>query len=174
MSFFRVTLLCFLLFNFSLANADKINDKDILKSDEFDFYAGTFDVIDKEGDDKTSLFGVEHINEILYRDTMLGKFRPLTGAFLTGDNGIYIYTGVEAEYKLGFITLSPSFSPGFYEAGNGKDLGSPLEFKSEIKLGFNLFKNSKISYSYNHISNNDWGDKNPGTNNEHLTFSTQF
>ena len=26
------------------------------------FYTGTFDVIDKEGDDQTNLFGIEHKN----------------------------------------------------------------------------------------------------------------
>ena len=29
---------------------------------EISFYTGTFDLIDKEGDDKTSLFGIEHKN----------------------------------------------------------------------------------------------------------------
>ena len=49
-----------------------------------------------------------------------------------------------------------------------------LEFKSEIKIGFNIFENSKLSYSYSHISNNDWGDTNPGTDNQHITFSKKF
>ena len=133
---------------------------------------GEFD--DQPTDDEINAAWIAYKNEDLYKDTFLGKFRPLTGAFITGDNGVYMYTGVEAEYGFGPITLSPSFAPGIYEEGQGKDLGSPLEFKSEIKVGFNLFKNSKISYSYNHISNNDWGDINPGSNNEHLTFSTQF
>ena len=44
------------------------------------FYTGTFDVIDKEGDDKTTLFGIEHKNPNLFRDTILGKFKPVTGA----------------------------------------------------------------------------------------------
>ena len=46
-------------------------------------YTGTFDVIDKEGDDKTSLLGVEHKNTDLFRDTF-GTFTPITGAFITG------------------------------------------------------------------------------------------
>ena len=36
---------------------------------DISFYTGTFDVIDKEGDDQTSLFGVEHKNPDLFRDT---------------------------------------------------------------------------------------------------------
>ena len=138
------------------------------------FYTGTFDVIDKEGDDQTSLFGIEHKNPNLFRDTFLGEFKPVTGAFMTGDSSVYFYTGIEAQYGIGPLKILPSFTPGYYEKGDGKDLGSVLEFKSEIKVGFDIFENSKLSYSYSHISNNDWGDKNPGTDNQHITFSKNF
>ena len=50
----KLKLLIFLMiFNFSTVIAeDKIN--------ELSFYSGTFDVIDKEGDDQATLFGLEH------------------------------------------------------------------------------------------------------------------
>ena len=137
-------------------------------------YTGTFDVIDKEGDDQTSLFGIEHKNQNLFRDTFLGKFKPVTGAFMTGDSSVYLYTGIEGQYGIGPLKILPSFAPGYYEKGDGKDLGSVLEFKSEIKVGLELFENSKLSYSYSHISNNDWGDTNPGTDNQQITFSKNF
>ena len=63
---------------------------------------------------------------------------------MTGDNSLYLYTGVQAEYNLGFLNIIPSFAPGYYEAGDGKDLGSALEFKSEIKFDINIFENSTI------------------------------
>ena len=137
-------------------------------------YTGTFDVIDKEGDDQTSLFGIEHKNPNLFRNTFLGKFSPVSGGFMTGDSSVYLYTGVEGQYGIGRLKILPSFTPGVYEKGNGKDLGSTLEFKSEIKLGFDIFENSKIGYSYSHISNNDWGETNPGTDNQQNTFSKNF
>ena len=141
---------------------------------ELSFYTGTFDVIDKEGDDKTTLFGIEHKNPDLFRDTFLGKFKPVSGAFITGNSSVYLYTGIEGQYGLGPLKILPSFTPGYYEKGDGKDLGSVLEFKSEIKFGLDIFENSKLSYSYSHISNNDWGDTNPGTDNQHITFSKNF
>tara|TARA_B100001057_G_C22789842_1_gene927146 strand:+ start:121 stop:624 length:504 start_codon:yes stop_codon:yes gene_type:complete len=137
-------------------------------------YTGTFDVIDKEGDDQTSLIGFEHKNPNLFRDTFLGKFKPITGGFITGDSSIYLYTGIEGQYGIGPLKILPSFTPGYYEKGDGKDLGSVLEFKSELKVGLNIFENSNLSYSYSHISNNDWGSVNPGTNNQHITFSKSF
>ena len=152
---------------FSKANANE-GDADI------SFYTGTFDVIDKEGDDQTTLFGIEHKNPNLFRDTFLGKFKPVTGAFMTGDSSVYLYTGVEAQYGIGPLKILPSFAPGYYEKGDGKDLWSVLEVKSEIKVGLDIFENSKLSYSYSHISNNDWGNTNPGTDNQQITFSKNF
>ena len=144
------------------------------KNNDMSFYIGTFDVIDKEGDDQATLFGVEHKNSELFRNTALGKFSPISGGFITGKNSVYLYTGVEGEYNIGSLKIYPSFAPGYYEKGNGKDLGSVLEFKSEIKLGFDISESSEIGYSYSHISNNTWGDINPGADNQHLTFSKNF
>ena len=141
---------------------------------EFSFYSGTFDTIDKEGDDKSNLFGIEHNNISLFRDTFLGKFSPVTGGFISGKNALYLYTGVQAQYDLGPLNIIPSFAPGYYDAGDGKDLGSILEFKSEIKFNFNFFKDSKIGYSYSHISNNDWGTRNPGIDNQQISLSKNF
>ena len=137
-------------------------------------YTGTFDVIDKEGDDQTSMIGIEHRNTDLFRNTFLGKLAPVTGAFVTGKDSLYFYTGVEGQYSVGPMNISPSFTPGYYEKGSGKDLGSALEFKSEIKVGFDILKDLKLGYSYSHISNNDWGNKNPGTDNQQIIFSSKF
>jgi len=166
----KLKLLIFLsLFSFMLNSvlADEGNN-------EISFYTGTFDVIDKEGDDKTSLYGIEHKNPDLFRNTFLGKFSPISGGFMTGDSSVYLYTGVEGQYGIGRLKILPSFTPGYYEKGNGKDLGSALEFKSEIKLGLDIFENSRLGYSYSHISNNEWGDRNPGTDNQQITFSKNF
>ena len=91
-----------------------------------------------------------------------------------GKNSVYVYTGIEAQYNLGPMKIAPSFTPGYYEKGGGKDLGSALEFKSEISLSLDIFEDTQIGYSYNHISNNDWGSVNPGTDNQIISFSTKF
>ena len=141
---------------------------------ELSVYTGTFDLIDKEGDDQTNLFGLEHKNPNLFRNTFLGKISPVSGGFMTGDSSVYLYTGVEGQYGVGPLKILPSFTPGYYEKGSGKDLGSALEFKSEIKVGFDILKDSKLGYSYSHISNNDWGSTNPGTDNQQIIFSSKF
>ena len=71
------------------------------KNNDVSFYIGTFDVIDKEGDDQATLFGVEHKNSELFRNTALGKLSPISGGFITGKNSVYLYTGIEGEYNIG-------------------------------------------------------------------------
>ena len=154
----------------------KTNNRNISNNSNNDisFYTGQFDIKDQVGDDETTLLGVEHKNPNLFRNTILGKFSPITGGFLTGKGASYLYTGVEGQYKIGPINFLPSFSPGYYRQGDGKNLGDALEFKTEIKFGFDIFENSNLGYSYSHISNNDWGSVNPGADNQSITFSKKF
>ena len=151
-----------------------VNSEEKKYSDEhnFNFYSGMFDFSD-DGKSAT-IFGIEHQNENLIRDSFLGTFSPVTGALITADNAAYIYTGVQAQYKIGKINLTPSFTPGLYSEGNGKDLGHVVEFKSEIQLSVDLLKNSQLGFSYNHISNASLGDKNPGANSYMFNYFKNF
>ena len=142
------------------------------KNTEFSIYTGMFDFSD-DGK-RASLLGFQHQNEELNRDTFLGNLSPITGAMITADNAGYIYTGVQAKYKLGSLNITPSFTPGLYHEGNGKDLGHLFEFKSEVQLSLDLSKSSKLGFSYNHISNASLGDKNPGANSYMFNFFKNF
>ncbi len=151
-----------------IAEETKINDK----KTEFSIYSGMFDFSD-DGK-KSTLIGFQHQNENLYRDTFLGNLSPITGALITADNAGYVYTGVQAQYKIGVLNITPSFTPGLYHAGDGKDLGHMLEFKSEVQLSLDLSKTSELGFSYNHISNASLGDKNPGANSYMFNFFKNF
>jgi hypothetical protein len=123
---------------------------------------------------KSTLIGFQHQNENLNRDTFLGNISPITGAMITADNAGYIYTGVQAQYKIGSLNITPSFTPGLYHEGDGKDLGHMLEFKSEVQLSIDFSQSSKLGFSYNHISNASLGDKNPGANSYMFNFFKNF
>ena len=161
----------FLLF-FSLIFCLSSYAEDTQNETELNLFTGMFDFSDDK--QRSGLFGLQHQNEDLYRKSFLGKLSPITGGFITEKNAFYLYTGIQAEYGLGPLKIVPSFAPGYYNYGSGKDLGLPLEFKSEISLGFDLFEDSKVGYSYSHISNNTWGETNPGTDNQTISFSTKF
>ena len=165
-----VFCLLFLFFTSTILKADeKVLDD---KNTELNFYTGMFDFSDKGK--RSTLFGIQHQNEDLFRDSFLGNLSPVTGGLITGDNSMYIYSGVQADYEFGSLKLTPSFTPGIYSQGDGKDLGSPIEFKSEIQLSFDLTKNTIFGMSYNHISNASLGDKNPGANSYMFNFLKQF
>ena len=159
--------LLFLAFS-SIAEEKTFNDQ----SNEISFFTGTFDYSDHGK--RSTLFGFEHQNENLNRDTFLGNISPVTGFLITADNAGYLYTGVEAQYKLGSINFTPSFTPGLYHEGDGKDLGHILEFKSELEFSFDFSTNSQLGFSYNHISNASLGDKNPGANSYMFNFFKNF
>jgi len=139
---------------------------------QINFHTGTFDYSD-DGK-KSGLFGFQHQNVSLNRKSFLGNLSPITGFILTQDNASYLYTGVQAEYKIGKINFTPSFTPGYYNKGDGKDLGHSLEFKSELQFSVDLFSNTQLGFSYNHISNASLGSKNPGANSYMFNFMKQF
>ncbi len=142
------------------------------KNTEYSFYTGKFDFSD-EGK-ATSLIGIQHQNEELNRDTFLGNISPVTGVMFMQNSASYVYTGIQAQYKVGKLNFNPSFTPGLYGEGNGKNLGHIVEFKSELQLTVDLFENSEFGLKYNHISNANLGDKNPGANSYMLNFLKRF
>ena len=151
-------------------NANEVKSSN---SHQFNFFSGVWD-INNDFNKSSELFGIQHSNEDLFRDTFLGKISPITGLMMTTDSASYFYTGVQAEYKIGKLNLTPSFSPGLYSVGDGKDLGSPLEFKSEVQLSLDLLPGTKLGYSQSHISNADIGEKNPGADSYMFNFMKSF
>jgi hypothetical protein len=159
-----------IIFSFLSVSAEE--NKTNYSNNEFNVYSGMFDFSDNGK--KSTLIGFQHQNENLNRDTFFGNISPITGALITADNAGYIYTGIQAQYKLGNLNITPSFTPGLYHEGDGKDLGHLLEFKSEVQISLNIFKNSELGFSYNHISNASLGDKNPGANSYMFNFLKSF
>ena len=146
-----------------LSFTSKAEENKNISEHEYNFYTGNFDFSDHK--QKSILVGFQHQNENLERDTFLGNASPITGGFVTGNSAAYIYTGVEWNYKISEkLKFTPSFAPGIYHEGNGKDLGHALEFKTEIQASYSLSESTSLGMSYNHISNASLGDKNPGAN----------
>jgi lipid A 3-O-deacylase len=142
-------------------------------SHQLNFYTGNFDF----SDDKQSayLIGFQHQDDNLNRDTFLGNVSPITGGFITENSAAYIYTGIEWNVDMGNkLLFTPSFTPGLYHEGDGKDLGHVLEFKSEVQLSYSTSDNTSFGVSYNHVSNASLGDKNPGANSYMFNFIKNF
>ena len=151
-----ILLVTLAITNFVIAEEIDTNEHNI------SFFTGNFDFSDDK--QKSILVGFQHQNENLYRDTFLGNVSPITGGFLTENSAAYVYTGIEWNIDMGGLQLTPSFAPGLYHEGDGKDLGHALEFKSEVQLSYAPSDKTSVGISYNHVSNASLGDKNPGAN----------
>ena len=157
-SFINLILFIFLIFNSVNSEEKKINKNE----HQYNIYGGMFDFSDHK--QKAVLLGFQHQNETLHRDTFFGNLSPITGAFITENSAAYVYTGVEWNFDLGPINFTPSFAPGVYGEGSGKDLGHVLEFKSEVQATYSVSEKTSLGMSYNHLSNASLGEKNPGAN----------
>ena len=88
-------------------------------------------------ENRLTLIGFQHQNENLNRDTFLEIFHLLLVVLLLKILLAYIYTGFEWNMNMGSLTFTPSFAPGLYHEGNGKDLDMFLN----LNLKFNFLMN---------------------------------
>ena len=166
----KLSLILIILFSASsLIAAEKVNKNE----NQLNFFIGNFDFSDDK--QKAILVGFQHQNENLYRDNFIGNVSPITGGFVTENSAVYVYTGIEWNVDMGEkILFTPSFAPGLYHEGDGKDLGHILEFKSEVQFSYSASDNTSFGVSYNHVSNASLGDKNPGANSYMFNFIKNF
>jgi lipid A 3-O-deacylase len=126
------------------------------------FSAGMFDIV--QGDDEAFEGRLE------YRHNNDWWFKPLLNVTGTTDGTAFISAGFYSEL---FLTdefyLSPSFTPGVFLRGQGKNLGHPIEFRSQIEIGWRFYTGMRASISLNHLSNAGSGRRNPGS--ESVVFS---
>ena len=89
---------------------------------------------------------------------------------------IYLSSGLQKVMSLtDNFSLVPSFSVGLFQSfEKGKEMGYPIEFKSEVELYYDLSQDSYLGLSWNHISNADLGDKNPGADSILFSITTNF
>ncbi|NMN67356.1 lipid A 3-O-deacylase PagL [Candidatus Pelagibacter ubique] len=154
-----LSTLILILFSFAVSAEENKN----INEHQYNFYTGNFDFSDDK--QKAILYGLQHQNENLERDTFLGTASPITGAFITENSAAYLYTGVEWNYEMSDkLKFTPSFAPGIYHEGDGKDLGHALEFRTEVQLSYSISESTNFGMSYNHLSNASLGIKNPGAN----------
>ena len=82
----------------------------------------------------------------------------------TTDSTFYGYGGFLVDVFFGKRwVLTPSLAAGYYDKGNGLDLGHELEFRSSIELSYRFDNRTRLGVSFYHLSNASISDVNPGT-----------
>lgn len=98
------------------------------------------------------------------------SIRPWVGVEVTGDGAAYGAGGVLFDVPVGSFVFTPSFGAGVFASGDGKKMGSALEFRSQLELGYMFENHSRFSIAYSHISNADLTETNPGANSVTLYY----
>ena len=123
---------------------------------------------DMNGDESTGTASIEYQHD----KRLFWEFKPMGGVMGTFDGGFYAYAGVAIDIFLGRrFVLTPSFAPGLYADGGGKDLGHTVEFRSSVKLGYRFDNRARLGLELYHMSNAGLDRVNPGANALMLTYS---
>jgi hypothetical protein len=87
----------------------------------------------------------------------------MVGGMVNDAGGYYGYLGLRLPLERGERwQVTPSIGPGIYSAGDGIDLGGPVEFRSGIEVSARLGERARLGVSYYHLSNGVLYDLNPG------------
>lgn len=150
------------------ASAQVTTDAPAGDPDFLSFGVGGFDVI--AHDNTSAAFQLEYASE-----KRLWIFHPIAGVMLNSDVGGDAYAGVAVDLFFGNrFVVTPSFAPGFYWRGSGKNLGSPIEFRSSIAAAYRFDDRSRLGLEFYHLSNAGIDDHNPGTEVLLLKYSLPF
>jgi len=123
----------------------------------FSIGAGFFNI---SGHHKRYLFQAEYKAKPFFYE-----LRTQVGFFVTELTTTYFYAGVAYDLLLGHhFVITPSFSPGLYFKGNGKELGLPVEFRSALECAYRFECMGRLGAMVYHLSNASLGYKNPGVN----------
>ena len=97
-------------------------------------------------------------------DPHIWLIKPLVGVEISTRASFLAYAGAMIDW--GFAPhwyLTPSFAPGFYLPGDGKHLGGPLEFRSQLEGSYEFDEGDRLGVALSHESNADIYNHNPGT-----------
>lgn len=106
---------------------------------------------------------------------LLGFLKPIGGAIVTSDGAAYGYGGFMTDLYFGNRwVLSPTAAVGLFERGNGKALGSWVEFKTGFEFAYRFDDRSRLGVYFHHISNAGLTTRNPGEESIGLMYSIPF
>ena len=175
-----IKFLCFVLFCFVSSNA---------LSRGYDVYSiGLYDVkFDGSQTNSAIDFRYERrfdvsLFEVGPKEENFFNLKPLAGIEYTSDSASYFNIGVYLDDNLGTlfinkkspINFTPSFALGYYDNGDGKNLGNNIEFRTTAEISYELKNSNRIGLSLGHISNANIGNKNPGVEILSISYQVPF
>ena len=100
---------------------------------------------------------------------------PSFGFAYAESNASFVFTSLNKEYFLSDNwILTPSFGLGIFNDGERIQLGNDLQFRSGLKIYYQLKNKARLGLELYHLSNGGLSDKNPGTEPVFLSISIPF
>lgn len=91
------------------------------------------------------------------------SLEPALGTLGNEDGGLYGYFSLRFPFDLGERwRVTPFTGGGVYSAGDGKELGGPVEFRSGLEVSLRVSERVRLGLVYSHLSNAVLYDLNPG------------
>jgi lipid A 3-O-deacylase len=98
--------------------------------------------------------------------------KPMVGVLATTDKSVMGYFGFRFDLYLGqHVVVTPNAAVGAFYRGDGKQLGSTIEFKTGGEFAWRFDDHSRLGLQFDHISNAGIGKHNPGTESLVLYYS---
>ena len=106
-----------------------------------------------------------------------GAFQPTVGVSLNNDNDLWFGAGGKWTTKDtvdGPIFIELALLPGVYSSSDGPDLGFPVQFRGSLGAGINTFNGGSVMVVFDHRSNANATETNPGIETLGIRYSQQF
>jgi len=101
--------------------------------------------------------------------------KPMLGVLFTSKGSVMGYGGIRIDLYLGnHFVVTPNGAVGAFYRGDGKNLGSTIEFKTGAEFAYRFDDHSRLGLQFDHISNAGIGRHNPGTESLVLFWSFPF
>ncbi len=163
--FCLVALLLALSFFLTAGKASAFEQPDTLG-----FAVGYYDALENEPRNESTdfrleyRFGMDLLQEATDTSLSWFGFRPFVGLEATTDEAFYALGGFIFDFApTDWLVISPNVGVGLYHDGDGKNLGSYIEFRSTIEAGVRFPNESRLTAALGHISNAGITDRNSGT-----------
>jgi hypothetical protein len=123
------------------------------------------------GSHKLAVFGEEYRFKENYRG-----LHPYLLGVKGKDGASYFGAGILYNFAISpRWRLTASSGPGYYDRTRGpKDLGSTIEFYSNLEVSTKVWHGNRLGLSFGHISNGGLSNHNPGSETLRITYAVPF
>ena len=119
---------------------------------------GAFDILDNAEQDRAGDMRFEY----RFGNPWFLNVKPFIALEATTDWGGGAFAGLVSDFTYGPWVFSPSFGAGLWGQGDGKDMGSAIEFRSQLEAGYKFENGWRVTGALSHISNANISNTNPG------------